>query len=161
METAFSTITNLMSWIMAQLSPACRRVAEKVLGFTNCYRQFIRSFSTVAAPLTSLLEGKPKWICFKLEAMQAFQIKFTQLYETIFLQRLMCWRQWCCLRYMVNLVGYILVPSFLGSKWVTACGKRAVIGVASLALECIQQTQSIRASWHLPGILASQLSYRW
>lgn len=42
------------------------------LGFANFYHRFINNFSAVAAPLTSLLKGKPKRIKFTPEARLAF-----------------------------------------------------------------------------------------
>lgn len=36
---------------------------QHFLGFANFYRRFMRGFSTVAAPLTSLLKGEKKGSC--------------------------------------------------------------------------------------------------
>ncbi|KAK3561116.1 hypothetical protein QTP86_028309, partial [Hemibagrus guttatus] len=43
------------------------------LGFANFYRRFIRNYSSVAAPLTSLLRGKPKKLNWTDQARAAFQ----------------------------------------------------------------------------------------
>ncbi|KAK3507847.1 hypothetical protein QTP70_001407 [Hemibagrus guttatus] len=41
-------------------APATVQELQHFLGFTNFYRRFIRNYSSVAGPLTSLLRGKPK-----------------------------------------------------------------------------------------------------
>uniref|UniRef100_A0A3B3DPC6 Gypsy retrotransposon integrase-like protein 1 n=1 Tax=Oryzias melastigma TaxID=30732 RepID=A0A3B3DPC6_ORYME len=46
---------------------------QRFLGFANFYRRFIRGFSTVATPLTSLLRGAPKRLHWTPEARSAFQ----------------------------------------------------------------------------------------
>ncbi|KAK3523070.1 hypothetical protein QTP86_012653 [Hemibagrus guttatus] len=43
------------------------------LGFANFYRRFIRNYSSVAAPLTPLLRGKPKKLNWTDQARAAFQ----------------------------------------------------------------------------------------
>lgn len=43
------------------------------LGFANFYRNFIKNFSTVAEPLTSLLKGKPKILKVTSAARAAFE----------------------------------------------------------------------------------------
>ncbi|XP_053356835.1 uncharacterized protein LOC128528108 [Clarias gariepinus] len=55
--------------------PKSVKALQSFLGFANFYRRFIRGFSTVAAPLTSLLKGKPQPLHeFPLEACAAFQL---------------------------------------------------------------------------------------
>ncbi|KAK3534040.1 hypothetical protein QTP86_000632 [Hemibagrus guttatus] len=55
--------------------PALATIKElqRFLGFANFYRRFIRSYSSVAAPLTSLLRGKPKKLSWTDQARAAFQ----------------------------------------------------------------------------------------
>ncbi|KAK3522991.1 hypothetical protein QTP86_010489 [Hemibagrus guttatus] len=43
------------------------------LGFANFYRRFIRNYSSVAGPLTSLSRGKPKRLAWTDQARAAFQ----------------------------------------------------------------------------------------
>ncbi|KAK3563168.1 hypothetical protein QTP86_016401 [Hemibagrus guttatus] len=40
--------------------PTTIKELQRFLGFGNFYRQFIRNYSTIASPLTSMLKGKPK-----------------------------------------------------------------------------------------------------
>ncbi|KAK3553204.1 hypothetical protein QTP86_031796 [Hemibagrus guttatus] len=54
--------------------PASSTIKEQwFLGFANFYRRFIRNYSSVAAPLTSLLRGKPKKLNWTDQARAAFQ----------------------------------------------------------------------------------------
>ncbi|KAK3569467.1 hypothetical protein QTP86_031438 [Hemibagrus guttatus] len=46
---------------------------QRFLGFANFYRRFIRNYSSVAGPLTSLLRGKPKKLTWTDQARSAFQ----------------------------------------------------------------------------------------
>ncbi|KAK3548422.1 hypothetical protein QTP70_012843 [Hemibagrus guttatus] len=46
---------------------------QRFLGFANFYRRFIRNYSSVAGPLTSLLRGKPKRLAWTDQARAAFQ----------------------------------------------------------------------------------------
>ncbi|KAI2642436.1 Transposon Tf2-8 polyprotein [Labeo rohita] len=46
---------------------------QRFLGFTNFYRQFIMDYSTITAPLTSLLRGKPKQLIWNPAAHEAFE----------------------------------------------------------------------------------------
>ncbi len=46
---------------------------QRFLGFANFYRRFIRNFSTIAAPLTSLLKGGRKRLDWSPSAENAFQ----------------------------------------------------------------------------------------
>ncbi|KAK3572708.1 hypothetical protein QTP86_006000 [Hemibagrus guttatus] len=54
-------------------APATVRELQWFLGFTNFYRRFIRNYSSVAGPLTSLLRGKPKKLTWMNQARAAFQ----------------------------------------------------------------------------------------
>uniref|UniRef100_A0AAR2JHU7 ribonuclease H n=1 Tax=Pygocentrus nattereri TaxID=42514 RepID=A0AAR2JHU7_PYGNA len=53
--------------------PTSIKELQKFLGFANFYRRFIRNFSGIAAPLTSLLKGNPKRIYWNTQAEKAFQ----------------------------------------------------------------------------------------
>ncbi|KAL0153155.1 hypothetical protein M9458_051542, partial [Cirrhinus mrigala] len=52
--------------------PTTIKELQRFLGFTNFYRRFIRNYSTVASPLTSLLKDKPHKLKWTEEANQAF-----------------------------------------------------------------------------------------
>ncbi|KAK3563471.1 hypothetical protein QTP86_030077 [Hemibagrus guttatus] len=54
-------------------APTTIRELQRFLGFANFYRRFIRNYSTVAGPLTSLLRGKPKRLSWTDQARAAFQ----------------------------------------------------------------------------------------
>ncbi|KAK3527541.1 hypothetical protein QTP86_026647 [Hemibagrus guttatus] len=54
-------------------APSTIRELQRFLGFANFYRRFIRNYSSVAAPLTSLLRGKPKKLNWTDQARAAFQ----------------------------------------------------------------------------------------
>ncbi|KAK3531229.1 hypothetical protein QTP70_015226, partial [Hemibagrus guttatus] len=54
-------------------APTTIREMQRFLGFANFYRRFIRNYSTVAGPLTSLLRGKPKRLSWTDQARAAFQ----------------------------------------------------------------------------------------
>lgn len=53
--------------------PEPNTVKERFLGFTNFYRRFIRNYSTIAGPLTSMLWGKPKKLLWSEQARNAFK----------------------------------------------------------------------------------------
>ncbi len=53
--------------------PTTVKELQRFLGFANFYRQFIRNFSTVAAPLTSLLRGGRQRLNWSPSAQNAFQ----------------------------------------------------------------------------------------
>ncbi|KAL0148604.1 hypothetical protein M9458_056151 [Cirrhinus mrigala] len=46
---------------------------QRFLGFTNFYRRFIQNYSSITAPLTSLLRGKPQHLTWNPAAHEAFQ----------------------------------------------------------------------------------------
>ncbi|KAK3559956.1 hypothetical protein QTP86_030321 [Hemibagrus guttatus] len=54
-------------------APTTVRELQRFLGFANFYRRFIRNYSSVAGPLTSLLRGKPKRLAWTDQARTAFQ----------------------------------------------------------------------------------------
>ncbi|KAK3536465.1 hypothetical protein QTP86_013153 [Hemibagrus guttatus] len=54
-------------------APNSVRELQRFLGFANFYRRFIRNYSSVAGPLTSLLRGKPKKLTWTDPARSAFQ----------------------------------------------------------------------------------------
>ena len=54
-------------------TPTSVKDLQRFLGFANFYRRFIRNFSTIASPLTSLLKGSPKKIIWNDSAERAFQ----------------------------------------------------------------------------------------
>ncbi|KAK3511603.1 hypothetical protein QTP70_011262 [Hemibagrus guttatus] len=52
--------------------PTTVKELQRFLGFANFYRRFIRNYSITAAPLTSLLKGKPSRLKWTENATQAF-----------------------------------------------------------------------------------------
>ncbi|KAL0164283.1 hypothetical protein M9458_040036 [Cirrhinus mrigala] len=52
--------------------PTTIKELQRFLGFANFYHRFIRNYSTIASPLTSLLKNKPKKLCWTEEASHAF-----------------------------------------------------------------------------------------
>ncbi|KAK3516017.1 hypothetical protein QTP70_001703 [Hemibagrus guttatus] len=65
--------TNKVRAVSEWPAPATIKELQWFLGFANFYRRFIRSYSSVAAPLTSLLRGKPKKLSWTDQAWAAFQ----------------------------------------------------------------------------------------
>ncbi|KAI2647109.1 Transposon Tf2-9 polyprotein [Labeo rohita] len=53
--------------------PSSVKELQRFLGFTNFYRRFIMDYSTITAPLTSLLRGKPKHLLWNPAAHEAFR----------------------------------------------------------------------------------------
>ncbi|KAK3526102.1 hypothetical protein QTP70_015427 [Hemibagrus guttatus] len=54
-------------------SPTTVKELQCFLGFANFYRCFIRNYSFVAGPLTSLLKGKPRKLAWTNQTRAAFQ----------------------------------------------------------------------------------------
>ncbi|KAK3548562.1 hypothetical protein QTP70_014483 [Hemibagrus guttatus] len=54
-------------------APATVRELQRFLAFANFYRRFIRNYSSVSGPLTSLLRGKPKRLTWRDQARVALQ----------------------------------------------------------------------------------------
>ncbi|KAK3506488.1 hypothetical protein QTP70_002091 [Hemibagrus guttatus] len=54
-------------------SPTTVKKLQRFLGFANFYRRFIRNYSSVPGPLTSLLKGKPRRLAWMDQAQAAFQ----------------------------------------------------------------------------------------
>ncbi|KAK3510927.1 hypothetical protein QTP70_027099, partial [Hemibagrus guttatus] len=63
-----SKITAVTEWPR----PTTVKELQRFLGFANFYRRFIRNYSITAAPLTSLLKGKPSRLKWTENATQAF-----------------------------------------------------------------------------------------
>ncbi|KAI2657525.1 Transposon Tf2-8 polyprotein [Labeo rohita] len=53
--------------------PSNVKELQRFLGFANFYRRFIQGYSSITAPLTSLLRGKPKHLTWNPAAHEAFQ----------------------------------------------------------------------------------------
>ncbi|KAL0185426.1 hypothetical protein M9458_021123, partial [Cirrhinus mrigala] len=54
--------------------PSTLKELQRFLGFANFYRRFIRNFSTVAAPLTSMVKKGVKQLSWSSAAVQAFKL---------------------------------------------------------------------------------------
>lgn len=54
-------------------TPSTIKELQRFLGFANFYRRFIRNYSMIASPLTSLLKGKPSKLRWTPDATNAFQ----------------------------------------------------------------------------------------
>ncbi len=53
-------------------TPKSIKELQRFLGFANLYRRFIKDFSLLTAPLTTLLRGKPKSLSWNSNARKAF-----------------------------------------------------------------------------------------
>ncbi len=62
-------INSVLNWP----TPKTTKDLQRFLGFANFYRRFIRYFSTIAAPLTSLLRGGKRYLVWSTAASEAFQ----------------------------------------------------------------------------------------
>ncbi|KAI2657118.1 Transposon Tf2-8 polyprotein [Labeo rohita] len=62
--------------------PLTVKELQRFLGFANFYRRFIKDYSTITAPLTSLLRGKPKTICWNPPAHEAF-LQLKKIFSTV------------------------------------------------------------------------------
>ncbi|KAK3545548.1 hypothetical protein QTP70_008157 [Hemibagrus guttatus] len=62
-------------------NPTTIKELQWFLGFANFYRRFIRNYSSVAGPLTSLLQGKPRRLSWSDQAQAAF-IKLKDSFTT-------------------------------------------------------------------------------
>lgn len=69
-EMSMEKIKAVQEWPI----PHTIKELQHFLGFANFYRHFIRGFSTVAGPLTSLLKGGRKKLMWTSEADRAFQL---------------------------------------------------------------------------------------
>ncbi len=54
-------------------TPQSVKELQRFLGFANFYRRFIKGFSLLTAPLTTLLRGKPKSLSWNPNAHEAFE----------------------------------------------------------------------------------------
>ncbi|KAL0151534.1 hypothetical protein M9458_053186, partial [Cirrhinus mrigala] len=61
-------VTAIQNWPQ----PTTIKELQRFLGFSNFYRRFIQNYSSITAPLTSLLRGKPKTITWNPAAHEAF-----------------------------------------------------------------------------------------
>ncbi|KAL0172696.1 hypothetical protein M9458_033007, partial [Cirrhinus mrigala] len=61
--------------------PLTVKELQRFLGFSNFYRRFIKNYSSVTAPLTSLLRGKPKALIWNPAAHEAFQ-RLKEIFST-------------------------------------------------------------------------------
>ncbi len=62
-------INSVLNWP----TPKTTKDLQRFLGFANFYRRFIRNFSTIAAPMTSLLKGGKPYLVWSTAASEAFQ----------------------------------------------------------------------------------------
>ncbi len=68
-ETDNSKVQAVTEWPL----PKTIKELQRFLGFANFYRRFIRNYSLITAPLTSLLRGKPTKLRWSPEAVKAFE----------------------------------------------------------------------------------------
>ncbi|KAK3526426.1 hypothetical protein QTP70_025456 [Hemibagrus guttatus] len=65
--------TNKVQAVSEWPAPSTIKELQWFLGFANFYRRFIQNYSSVAAPLMSLLRGKPKKLNWMDQAQAVFQ----------------------------------------------------------------------------------------
>ncbi len=65
--------TGKVDAVMEWPRPTTVKELQRFLGFANFYRRFIRNYSSIAAPLTSLLRGKPRKLSWTQPAQVAFK----------------------------------------------------------------------------------------
>ncbi|KAL0154228.1 hypothetical protein M9458_050482 [Cirrhinus mrigala] len=61
--------------------PLTVKELQRFLGFSNFYGRFIQNYSSITAPLTSLLRGTPKKLIWKPAAHEAFQ-RLKEIFST-------------------------------------------------------------------------------
>ncbi|KAL0150983.1 hypothetical protein M9458_053710 [Cirrhinus mrigala] len=62
-------VTAIQNWPQ----PTTIKELQRFLGFSNFYRRFIQNYSSITAPLISLLKGKPRTITWNPAAHEAFK----------------------------------------------------------------------------------------
>ncbi|KAL0183501.1 hypothetical protein M9458_019197 [Cirrhinus mrigala] len=62
-------VTAIQNWPQ----PTTIKELQRFLGFSNFYHRFIQNYSSITAPLTSLLKGKPRTITWNPATHEAFQ----------------------------------------------------------------------------------------
>ncbi|KAK3508456.1 hypothetical protein QTP70_029425 [Hemibagrus guttatus] len=67
-------------------NPTMIKELQQFLGFANFYRRFIRNYSSVASPLTSLLQGKPRRLSWSDQA-QVTCVKLKDSFTTAIILR--------------------------------------------------------------------------
>lgn len=69
-------VTTILNW----LQPSTLKELQRFLGFSNFYRRFIRNFSSIACPLTSMVKkehNQLRWTPTAIEAFQRLKERFT------------------------------------------------------------------------------------
>ena len=62
-------VTAVKEWVV----PHDVHLLRSFMGLTNYFRQFLKGYSTVVAPLTSLIEKTEQWRCTQ-ECQRAFEV---------------------------------------------------------------------------------------
>ncbi|KAL0199850.1 hypothetical protein M9458_003037, partial [Cirrhinus mrigala] len=71
-------INAILEWPL----PSSVKELQHFLGFSNFYRHFIQNYSSITAPLTSLLRGKPKPLTWNPAAHEAF-LQLKTIFSTV------------------------------------------------------------------------------